>query len=387
MPTAVVVGAGVFGSALARRLACDGWEVTLVEQEAPGWDGSSSGGESRLIRCAHGHEDWYTRSARRARELWREVDPSLIHETGMAWFAHGDEGWEADSEATLRAAGVPVERLDPEEAQRLFPSLGVDDVSWVLFEPEAGVLEAARAVRMLAEQAREAGAQVVRGRAEPAGARVHVPGADSRVCEAADLLEADHVVWACGPWLPKLFPRLVEVRPTLQEVVFIEAGDGWMRTPGWVDYDRSFYGHGTIDGHGFKAATDAEGRTADPDDLGDLAGATEPAIRRYLAARFPALADAPFRSRRPCPYELTADTHFVAAPHPDYEHVWLLGGGSGHGFKHAPVLAEHMAAWLRGDEPPDPRFALGPRAADRSLRTAGARATPTGTRFEPEEAS
>jgi sarcosine oxidase len=383
MPSAVIVGAGVFGSSLARQLALKGWDVRLVEQEAPGWDGSSSGGESRLLRFAHGSEAWYARSARRARDLWREIDASLVEERGLAWFAHGDEGWEADSERTLRAEGIAVERLEPGEAAKLFPSLGTADVAWVLYEPGAGFLHASRAVRVLAEQAREAGARIVRGRAEPAGARVHVPGADSRVCDAADLLEADRVVWACGPWLPKLFPGLAEIRPTLQEVVFFEAPDEWADAPGWVDYDRSFYGHGAMRGHGFKAATDAEGRDADPDDLGDLGGVTEPAIRSYVRERFPALADAPVRSRRPCPYELTADTHFVAAPHPEHEHVWLLGGGSGHGFKHGPALAERMSAWLSGDEPPDPRFALGTRSADRSLRTAGVRATPLGTRFEP----
>ena len=94
-----------------------------------------------------------------------------------------------------------------------------------------------------------------------------------------------------------------------------------------------------------------------------------------MAKRFPDLRDAPVKSLRPCPYELTADTHFVAAPHPEHPHVWLLGGGSGHGFKHGPALAERMRAWLVGDEPPDPRFALGARRVDRSLRTAGVRAT------------
>src|SRR3954454_24334154 len=94
MPSVVIVGAGVFGSSLARQLALDGWEVTLVEQESPGWDGSSSGGESRLIRFAHGSEAWYARSAQRARQLWREIDPTLIEERGMVWFAYGDDGWE-----------------------------------------------------------------------------------------------------------------------------------------------------------------------------------------------------------------------------------------------------------------------------------------------------
>jgi glycine/D-amino acid oxidase-like deaminating enzyme len=100
-----------------------------------------------------------------------------------------------------------------------------------------------------------------------------------------------------------------------------------------------------------------------------------------MSSRFPALRGAPLLRATACPYELTADTHFIAAPHPEHPHVWLLGGGSGHGFKHAPALAERMAGWLRGSEPPDPRFALGPRAVDVSLRTAGARATPIGRRL------
>jgi sarcosine oxidase len=374
MPSAVIVGAGVFGASLARLLAIEGWDVTLVEQESPGWAGSSSGGESRLIRFAHGREAWYARSARRAQALWREIDSTLIADCGLAWFAHADDGWEADSERMLRAEGIAVERLEPGQAQRLFPSLGVDDLSWVLFEPDAGVLFASRAVQVLAEQAREAGARVVAARAEPHGGLARISGMGS----GPELLEADRFVWACGPWLAKLFPQLVELRPTLQEVLFVEASDEWIRAPGWVDYDRSFYGHGSLHDYGFKVATDAEGQTADPDALGDLAGATEPLIRGYLRERFPALAAAPVRSRRPCPYELTPDTHFVAAPHPQHDHVWLLGGGSGHGFKHGPALAERMLAWLRGDEPPDPRFALGPRHVDRSLRTAGARATPLG---------
>jgi sarcosine oxidase len=375
MPTAVIVGAGVFGASLARHLAIEGWEVTLVEQEAPGWPGSSSGGESRLIRFSHGTEPWYTRSAWRARKLWRDIDPSLTANCGIAWFAYGEDGWEADSERTLRAEGIPVEHLEPADAARLFPSLGTDDLAWVLFEPEACVVFASRAVRVLAEQAREAGAQILRARAEPAGERVHVAQSESSVCFAGDLLEADHIVWACGPWLPKLFPGLAEVRVTLQEVVFFDAPDDWAPAPGWVDYDRSLYGHGALEGHGFKAACDAEGATADPDALGDLCGATEGTIRTDLRDRFPSLADAAVRSRRPCPYELTADTHFIAAPHPDHQHVWLVGGGSGHGFKHGPALAERMRAWLVGNDPPDPRFALGPRRVDRSLRTAGVRAT------------
>ena len=372
----------MFGASLARELAVAGWDVTLVEQETPGWDGSSSGGESRLLRYAHGTESWYARSARRARELWRQIDPALVEDCGLVWFAHRDDGWEADSERTLRAEGIAVERLEPAATAALFPSLGTRDLAWALWEPEAGVLHAGSAVRVLTEQAREAGARLVRGRAEPDGDRVRLENAQAdAACAAPGSLEADRVVWACGPWLAKLFPELVELRPTLQEVVFLEPVPGWERAPGWVDYDRSFYGHGHL-GDGFKLATDAEGKDADPDALGDLGGATEPLVRAYCAERFPELVDAPVRRFRPCPYELTVDTHFIAAPHPEHPNVWILGGGSGHGFKHGPALAERMRVWLDGDEEPEPRFRLGAREPDRSLRTAGARATPRGTQMK-----
>ena len=72
----------------------------------------------------------------------------------------------------------------------------------------------------------------------------------------------------------------------------------------------------------------------------------------YLAERFPALAGAPLVGRRACQYELTADTHFVIAPHPDHDGAYgLMGGGSGHGFKHGPPLAELMEGWLTAPRP------------------------------------
>jgi glycine/D-amino acid oxidase-like deaminating enzyme len=200
-----------------------------------------------------------------------------------------------------------------------------------------------------------------------------------------ELLEADHVVWACGPWLGSLFPDLVQMRATLQEVVFFESPPEWRSVPGWVDYDCAFYGHGDLDEHGVKVAPDAEGPTSDPDAPCEPPVCT-PLAGDYLALRFPALAGARVHHTRTCPYELTPDTHFIAGPHPEHPSVWLLGGGSGHGFKHGPALAERMRDWLTGAEAPDPRFALGPRTVDTNLRTAGARATAMGRRL-PEAAS
>jgi glycine/D-amino acid oxidase-like deaminating enzyme len=365
----VVVGAGTFGASLAWRLARAGERVTLVDQFEPGDARATSGGETRLIRCSHGPGADYTAMARRARTLWRELEEEtgedLLVECGMAWFAHGERGWEADSAATLAAQGIPVERLAPEEAARRYPSLGIDDLAWVLLEPEAGVVRAQRAVRALARAAAAHGARVLRERAVP-------DGAGARLDDGTHL-EGDAVVWACGGWLRDLFPGVVELRVTCQELVFLDGGPAWAGpgVPAWVDYDRAMYGTPDLDGLGVKVALDTEGPALDPDAELPAGGATEAAVRAYVAGRFPALADAPLREIRCCRYELSADSHFVAAPHPSQPGAWLLGGGSGHGFKHGPAMAERVAAALRGEAPLPPHFAAGPRAAGRSLRTAG----------------
>jgi glycine/D-amino acid oxidase-like deaminating enzyme len=365
----VVVGAGVFGASLARHCALAGWHVTLVERVAPGHVRSGSGDESRLIRCCHGADAWHTASARRAWELWHEIDPALVVGAGVAWFARRDDGWEAASEATLRAAGIPCERVD---AAALFPSF--DDrggeVRFTLLEPEAGILRARDAVKTLVAQAGAAGARLALGEAHPAGAAV--------VLDDGERLEADRVVWACGAWLPRLFPGLLELRITHQDVFYFGASADWRTpgVPGWVDYDGAAYGLGDLDGRGVKVAPDREGPECDPETLERLPlAAHERLARTYVAHRFPGLRGAPLVGHRACQYELTADTQFVIAPHPEHDgRVWLMGGGSGHGFKHGPALAERMEGWLTGDQAPEPRFALGPRTSTSGLRTAGVRA-------------
>jgi sarcosine oxidase len=380
MPSAIVIGAGVFGASLADRLARDGWEVALVERLEPGHPRAESGGETRLIRCAHGPDVFYARSARRALALWRELDKGVLVESGVAWFAHREDGWEADSEAVLRREGIPAQRLAPEDARRLFPSLAVDDLAFVLYEPEAGVLRAADGVRALVRRAREAGARLLSANARPAGEAVAVAEPAPGVWPAgrgglggrgADHLEADAVVWACGAWLSQLFPELVPLRVTLQRLVLFEAPPEW-RGPGWVDFDGPYYGHALIEPYGVKVALDVNGPGVDPDErpLEAPADAVDES-RKYLRRRFPALTDAPVASAPACHYSLTPDGQFVFARHPEHDRVWLLGGGSGHGFKHGPALAEHVAGVLSGRAEPEPRFALGERAPSRSLRTAG----------------
>jgi sarcosine oxidase len=371
MSSAIVVGAGVFGSSLARRLAGSGWDVTLVEQYSPGHVRAASGGENRLIRASHGPDEWYTASAKRALELWRELEresgAELFVPCGVVWFFAASGDWAADSEQALARHGIRADRLEPSEAGRLFPSFDPAGLTTVLLEPDAGVLRARDATRVLAEQAVARGARLVHGRAAPQ---------DGSVALGDERLEADHVIWAGGAWLAGLFPDLVQLTVTRQEVFFFGAPPEWQApgVPAWVDFDGGIYGVGDVDGRGFKASPDEHGPAFDPDS-GDrvVSAEKERESREYLGRRFPALAAAPLVGTRACPYSLTRDLQFLVAPHPEDERVWIVGGGSGHGFKHGPALAEYVERLLEGTEAPEPRFGLGPRDPGTGLRTAGTR--------------
>lgn len=370
MPSAVIAGAGVFGASLARRLARNGWDVTVVDPHPPGHVRAASGHESRLIRFAHGSDRWYTRSAWRARDLWRELEEetgrSLLLECGVAWFALSQDGWEAQSEDALRAEGVPVVRMGVDDAAALFPTFDGDGLRFVLYEPEAGILRARDATQALMEVALGAGARLVAGAARPDGDAVLANG---------ERLEADRIIWACGAWLPSIFPGLVDIRVTRQDVFHFGNDVSWQSppVPGWVEYDTAVYGTGDVDGYGVKVAPDLEGPPFDPEhDQRVVSAENEEAARAYIAKRFPGLSGAPVVATRACPYALTPDTNFLVARHPEHERVWILGGGSGHGFKHGPALAEYVHELLDGAEP-DARFALGTRASGLGLRTAGGR--------------
>jgi glycine/D-amino acid oxidase-like deaminating enzyme len=182
--------------------------------------------------------------------------------------------------------------------------------------------------------------------------------------------KAGITVFACGPWLPQIFPSLLGRRiiPSRQEVLFFgtPAGDdsfGPSRTPCWMDVSSGFYGLPDLEHRGFKIANDARGMTVDPE---TQERTVTPEIvetgRRYLRHRAPELGDAPLLEARVCQYENTANGDYLIDHHPDNSNVWLVGGGSGHGFKHGPVVGEYVCDLILNRREPDPRFSLAAKA-------------------------
>jgi len=380
----VVIGAGVFGSwtsLLARRA---GWSVTLVDAYGIGHPRATSGDETRIIRSGHGADAFYTASSRRSREAWielgEEAGERIFVEAGALWFSHRDDGFVGQSIPTFEAVAVPYERLTAAEVTARWSQIALDEAGWALYEPEGGLLMARRGVMAAGRLYARAG-----GRFELAAVW---PGAnDGRrlldvVSQDGSRIAGGEFVFACGPWLPRLFPEYLGplIRVTKQDTIYFgpPGGDGrfaaeWM--PCWVDYDASYYGIPGVDGRGPKIASDRYGPVFDPSSGERIVDPDSVRLaRRVIGRLFPALVDAPVVETRVCQYETTPDTNFVLDRHPGFDNVWLVGGGSGHGFKHGPVIGELVASRLAGDPAGEgeERFGLShPRESSAGMRTGG----------------
>ena len=366
-----VVGAGVFGSWTAWHLQRAGQSVALLDAYGPASSRASSGGETRILRMGYGPEELYTRWAWTSLAQWKALaartGERLFHETGVLWMAHDEDARSRATLDTLARAGVPHERLDRSQLELRWPQIAFGDVTWGIHEPRGGALMARRSVQALAGEVARRGGDV-------RTAAVRPPAGQGRLADVVlsdgTVVRARSFVFALGPWLGKLFPDLLADRifPTRQEVFYFgpPAGDARFAPPAfpaWIDFVDEVYGIPDIEARGFKLAPDAHGPRFDPD-TGERRVSAEgiAAARAFLARRFPALKDAPLVASEVCQYENTSNGDFLVDGHPSWENVWLVGGGSGHGFKHGPALGEYAAARVLGTGAEEPRLCLATKA-------------------------
>ncbi|MCC6931285.1 MAG: FAD-dependent oxidoreductase [Gemmatimonadaceae bacterium] len=365
-----VIGAGAFGGWTAWHLRRAGHRVTLIDAYGAGNSRASSGGETRLIRAVYNGQREYTDLVARAFALWREYERSwgarFLTKTGALWMFEGDDdAFARRSLELMRAHRLPLEEVELAAAARRWPQLSFAGVRHVWFEPEAGELLARAACETVREQFVKAGG-------EYRTALARLPASLGRHLSALPLgdgstLTADAYVFACGPWLGRLFPDAVgkRIRATRQEMFYFGTPAGDTRfldpaMPAWANFgDRLIYGMPGNERRGFKAADDSLGDEVDPDTLERLVRPEALSrVRAFVARRFPALAKAPLLETRVCQYEYSTDGDFVVDRHPAVDNLWIAGGGSGHGFKMGPAIGEHIAAVVQGDTPVRPKFSL-----------------------------
>jgi len=373
-PHIAVIGAGAFGGWTALHLLERGARITLVDAWGPGNSRSSSGGETRVMRGTYGPDQPYTEMAARALKLWakyeRKWKRQFLHRCGVLWMASSrDDAFERGSIKMLRTSKIRYQQLSTPAMKKRWPHINFEGIEWGIFEPECGYLDArASCAAVLGEFVKAGGryhqAAVLDGVLE-AAVPDGLPIQQSRISNQESLrlsdgsqLTADVFVFACGPWLGKLFPKTIGdlVRATKQDVFFFGTPPGDTRfhdpnCPVWADHRGKFYyGIPGSDRRGFKIADDTRGPDFDPTSGERIINAeTLKDVREYIAFRFPALKDAPLVETRVCQYEQAPDSHFIIDRHPENENVWLVGGGSGHGFKHGPAVGEMLSQLVLDD--------------------------------------
>jgi glycine/D-amino acid oxidase-like deaminating enzyme len=338
-----------------------GHSVLLADAWGPGHSRSSSGDETRITRLGYGRDAIYTRMAMQSLDQWkalcRRTGERLFLPTGALWIARHSDRYSAATEETLRAESAPFEVLSMGDIERRFAAFKIPyRDAYGIYEPESGALMARRAVAAVVDEAVRAGVEYRRASVHPAAPRV----------------EAGAYLYACGPWLPKLFPRILADRifVTRQEVLYFAppAGDDRFspaRMPVWLDFtdSRTPYGFPDIESRGIKVAFDRHGGRFDPDS-GDrkVSLRSVASARAFLADRFYGLEDAALTETRVCQYSNSSNGDFLIDRHPENDRVWLIGCGSGHGFKHGPAVGEYAAQIAAGGRDPEPRFSLASKA-------------------------
>jgi sarcosine oxidase len=365
----IVVGAGAFGGWSALQFVLRGASVILLDAWGPGNARASSGGETRTIRATYGPAQLlYTKMVARALELWQDYERrwhvQLFFRSGALRMAGADGAYETGALPVLQQAGIRFEKLSAADCAKRWPHINFEGVPWSVYEPDSGFLAARRACEVVLNAFIEAGGQYRLAQVAPG------PIANNRMqgvsIASGETLQADAYVFALGPWLGKVFPFLAStITPTRQEVFFFgtPAGDARFtetQTPTWIDGGtRPFFGVPGNHWRGFKIADDSRGPVIDPSTMDrEISADKLAAARDYLHMRFPAMAGAPLLESRVCQYENSRDRNFILDRHPGAENVWIVGGGSGHGFKHGPVMGEMVADAVLGVQAPPVDMAL-----------------------------
>lgn len=371
----IVVGAGAFGSWTAWNLQRSGRRVLLLDAWGPAHARASSGGETRLIRTEYGGDPLYTRWAWESLAEWRALsgrhEGPLFHPVGALYFFAHDSDDIDRSVALQRNLGIPIEKIAAPELARRWPQVDFTGIAVGMLQPTMGVLMARRAVQRLVDDFVQAGGTYRQLAVDPPRG---VQGTlEAITASGGESLRAGEYIFCCGPWLPRVFPEVVGTRiaPSRQEVYFFAppAGDARFEgtsLPAWVDASSPdlHYGFPDIESRGFKIAIDRRGPPIDPDAADRrISDQGLEGVRAYLARRFPELATRPLAESRVCAYECSENRDLLIDRHPLWRNAWIVGGGSGHGFKHGPAVGRYVAGLVAGTGAAEPRLSLSAHAA------------------------
>jgi glycine/D-amino acid oxidase-like deaminating enzyme len=372
MASVAVAGAGIFGITAALALRQRGYDVTVFDPGPLPHPLAESTDISKIVRLEYGDDEVYTALMEKALARWRTWSAaSLFHETGVMFLRRSPlepGSFEHDSFAMLTRRGHAVQRLDGRDIARRFPAWGRGFVEGT-YNPQGGWAESGRVVAFLARLAQDAGARLAPGTAL---ARVVEEGGRVVGLQTADggVHRSDFVLVAAGSWTQHVLPFMAPcLRSVGQPVFHLAPADvapyAHERFPVFgADIARTgYYGFPANDAGLVKMANHGPGRPMHPGSPERVVTEEETdRLRAFLRDGIPGLAAAPIAATRVCVYGDTVDQHFWIAPDPDRRGLVVAAGGSGHGFKFAPLLGDLIADAVEGQV--HPRFRWRPEIAE-----------------------
>ena len=381
-----IVGGGAFGMWTALNLQRLGASVTVVDAYGPANSRATSGGETRGVRTSYGdrrHGMLWTRWANQAITKWKEWDewgadkllPRVFFTTGDLILREEMSPYIEDTTSYWDTLGTPYERLDPDEVRYRWPWIRFENLGVALYEPNAGVVRARRAIESVARTFEQEGGEIRIGRASLSTRRGST--LENIAIEGGDPISAETTIFACGPWFPKVFPGLManRLRIPMGHVFYfaVPPGDTRFSYPHMPSYGvPGCTGWPALppDHRGFRVRTG--GRPGDDPDTSDRWVPLEfhERPRDILAQHFPDLVGTAINETRACHYESSVDSNFIVDTHPDYDNVWLTGGGSSEAFKFGPMLGEYIARRVLAVED-DPVLAENFRLKDEVFEAGG----------------
>jgi glycine/D-amino acid oxidase-like deaminating enzyme len=360
----VVIGAGAFGGWTALMLLRSGFRVTLIEARTAGNSLSSSGDETRVTRTMYGHDRIYSEMARRAMHLWQTYEPDFKTKiffpiSVLGLMGKDDSRWR-NSKPVLDALNISYQEMSSIEGAKRYPHIHFNDIQYAAVEDSAGYLLARMGCHVVKERFVAEGGTFITASAKPA----LIQNAEMQYITLSDgsTYHGDQYIFACGPWLNKLFPEVIGnlVNPTKQDIFYFSVPKGSdiiEKTPIWMDFssiweNTMIYGipasGSDAAGRGFKIAEDVSGIDFDPDIDDRIVSPKQlQKMKQFIGHRFPSMKGQPIVETRVCQYENTPDAHLIMDVHPEASNVWLIGGGSGHGYKHGAAIGEMMAQYFK----------------------------------------
>lgn len=353
----MIVGGGLLGCSTAywlHRLA-PSLEVGIVEAHTLG--AGASGRNAGFVlegAAANFVRDMKRYGERTARRLWnftrknRHLLASELRGSAFEWQSDGSLTVAGDAEedeqlqasvAHLRAAGVPVTYLEPEQTNERLHATGFYGG---LYITTGAVINPLRLVRTLASNSK-------------ADVHTHLPVETMRwdadggvVLQTPDLrFWAQRVVVSVGPSLPEVVPSLASVvRPVRAQMLATSAGETQSIPLPVYSHRGGFYVRQLSDGVVLAGGGRHEHRDAEETASDATTPAVQAAIERYLHTHFPWTQSLSIGQRWSGTMGFSPDGRPVVGVIPDHPQsvfaTGFTGHGLGYGFRMGRLLATRL---------------------------------------------